>query len=93
MYLCYVFYFYLQLVHEELALQWVVSSGSSRELTVSNAWFFFELMVCFCTFFCSLFWFWAAFTLFLHPLSASSLHLLTKGMTLYQMYKYLPLKF
>lgn len=51
MYLCYVFYFYLQLVHEELALQWVVSSGSSRELTVSNAWFFFELMVCFCTFF------------------------------------------
>ncbi|XP_070194616.1 dedicator of cytokinesis protein 7-like isoform X3 [Littorina saxatilis] len=34
-----------KLVHEELALQWVVSSGSSRELTVSNAWFFFELMV------------------------------------------------
>ena len=32
-------------MHEELALQWVVSSGSSRELTVSNAWFFFELMV------------------------------------------------
>ncbi|XP_076463063.1 dedicator of cytokinesis protein 7-like isoform X1 [Babylonia areolata] len=34
-----------KLVHEELALQWVVSSGSYRELTVSNAWFFFELMV------------------------------------------------
>ena len=34
-----------KLVHEELALQWVVSSGSSRELTVSNAWFFFELMI------------------------------------------------
>ncbi|XP_022240544.1 dedicator of cytokinesis protein 7-like isoform X2 [Limulus polyphemus] len=34
-----------KIVHEELALQWVVSSGSARELALSNAWFFFELMV------------------------------------------------
>ncbi|BFY99508.1 hypothetical protein BsWGS_02548 [Bradybaena similaris] len=34
-----------KLVHEELALQWVVSSGSTRELALNNAWFFFELMV------------------------------------------------
>ncbi|XP_055884538.1 dedicator of cytokinesis protein 7-like isoform X6 [Biomphalaria glabrata] len=34
-----------KLVHEELALQWVVSSGSTRELALKNAWFFFELMV------------------------------------------------
>uniref|UniRef100_A0A4W3I955 Dedicator of cytokinesis 7 n=1 Tax=Callorhinchus milii TaxID=7868 RepID=A0A4W3I955_CALMI len=34
-----------QLLHEELALQWVVSSGSVRESALQQAWFFFELMV------------------------------------------------
>uniref|UniRef100_T1J9Y0 Uncharacterized protein n=1 Tax=Strigamia maritima TaxID=126957 RepID=T1J9Y0_STRMM len=34
-----------KIVHEELALQWVVSSGSAREHALTNAWFFFELMV------------------------------------------------
>lgn len=34
-----------QLVHDELALQWVVSNGSSKELATNNSWFFFELMV------------------------------------------------
>ena len=33
------------MVHEELVLQWVVSSGSTRELALNNAWFFCELMV------------------------------------------------
>jgi len=32
-------------VHEELVLQWVVSNGSTRELALANAWFFFELIV------------------------------------------------
>lgn len=43
-YCCYGCY---QLVHEELAYQWVVccSTKSMREFTYSNAWFFFELMV------------------------------------------------
>ncbi|KAE8748545.1 hypothetical protein FOCC_FOCC004721 [Frankliniella occidentalis] len=35
----------LRLVHEELALQWVVSSGAARELAMANAWFLLELMV------------------------------------------------
>ena len=35
----------LQLIHEELALQWVVSNGPTREKAMSEAWFFFELMV------------------------------------------------
>uniref|UniRef100_A0A4W5PYW0 Dedicator of cytokinesis 7 n=1 Tax=Hucho hucho TaxID=62062 RepID=A0A4W5PYW0_9TELE len=35
----------MQLFHEELALQWVVSSGSVREGALQQAWFFFELMV------------------------------------------------
>uniref|UniRef100_A0A672LSI4 Dedicator of cytokinesis 7 n=1 Tax=Sinocyclocheilus grahami TaxID=75366 RepID=A0A672LSI4_SINGR len=35
----------LYLYHEELALQWVVSSGSVREGALQQAWFFFELMV------------------------------------------------
>uniref|UniRef100_A0A8C9VJQ1 Dedicator of cytokinesis 7 n=1 Tax=Scleropages formosus TaxID=113540 RepID=A0A8C9VJQ1_SCLFO len=35
----------LTLFHEELALQWVVSSGSVREGALQQAWFFFELMV------------------------------------------------
>ncbi|CAB1449299.1 unnamed protein product, partial [Pleuronectes platessa] len=34
-----------KLFHEELALQWVVSSGSVREGALQQAWFFFELMV------------------------------------------------
>uniref|UniRef100_A0A672LV14 Dedicator of cytokinesis 7 n=1 Tax=Sinocyclocheilus grahami TaxID=75366 RepID=A0A672LV14_SINGR len=34
-----------KLYHEELALQWVVSSGSVREGALQQAWFFFELMV------------------------------------------------
>uniref|UniRef100_A0A4W3IFN6 Dedicator of cytokinesis 7 n=1 Tax=Callorhinchus milii TaxID=7868 RepID=A0A4W3IFN6_CALMI len=34
-----------KLLHEELALQWVVSSGSVRESALQQAWFFFELMV------------------------------------------------
>lgn len=33
-----------KLVHEELALQWVVLSGSTRETALANAWFFFEIM-------------------------------------------------
>jgi hypothetical protein len=28
-----------RIVHEELALQWVVSSGPSRELAMTNSWF------------------------------------------------------
>lgn len=35
----------VRLVHEELALQWVVSSGAARELAMANAWFLLELMV------------------------------------------------
>lgn len=35
----------MRLVHEELALQWVVSSGTARELAMANAWFLLELMV------------------------------------------------
>ncbi|KAK1164280.1 hypothetical protein AOXY_G16336 [Acipenser oxyrinchus oxyrinchus] len=34
-----------KLFHEELALQWVVSSGSVREGALQQGWFFFELMV------------------------------------------------
>ncbi|KAF0288827.1 Dedicator of cytokinesis protein 7 [Amphibalanus amphitrite] len=33
-----------KVVHEELALQWVVASGNSRQLAHANPWFFFELM-------------------------------------------------
>jgi len=35
----------LKVVHEELALQWVVSSGSARELAMANSWFLLELIV------------------------------------------------
>lgn len=35
----------LQLLHEELALQWVVSGSAVRELVLQHAWFFFQLMV------------------------------------------------
>ncbi|XP_058891186.1 dedicator of cytokinesis protein 7 isoform X2 [Acipenser ruthenus] len=34
-----------KLFHEELALQWVVSSGTVREGALQQGWFFFELMV------------------------------------------------
>lgn len=34
-----------KIVHEELALQWVVSNGKTRDLALSNGWFFFELMI------------------------------------------------
>ncbi|XP_030062505.1 dedicator of cytokinesis protein 7 isoform X9 [Microcaecilia unicolor] len=34
-----------KLLHEELALQWVVCSGSVREASLQQGWFFFELMV------------------------------------------------
>uniref|UniRef100_M3ZDB1 Dedicator of cytokinesis 6 n=1 Tax=Xiphophorus maculatus TaxID=8083 RepID=M3ZDB1_XIPMA len=33
-----------QLLHEELALQWVVSTSAVREATLQQAWFFFQLM-------------------------------------------------
>ncbi|XP_010898348.2 dedicator of cytokinesis protein 7 isoform X3 [Esox lucius] len=33
-----------QLLHEELALQWVVSSSAVREAALQQAWFFFQLM-------------------------------------------------
>ncbi|XP_006875192.1 PREDICTED: dedicator of cytokinesis protein 6 [Chrysochloris asiatica] len=34
-----------KLLHEELALQWVVSSSNVREAILQHAWFFFQLMV------------------------------------------------
>ncbi|KAK7862685.1 hypothetical protein R5R35_000927 [Gryllus longicercus] len=34
----------LKIVHEELALQWVVSNGSARDHAIANSWFFFELI-------------------------------------------------
>ncbi|XP_023572954.1 dedicator of cytokinesis protein 6 isoform X1 [Octodon degus] len=34
-----------KLLHEELALQWVVSSSTVREAVLQHAWFFFQLMV------------------------------------------------
>ncbi|KAK8766565.1 hypothetical protein V5799_006661 [Amblyomma americanum] len=34
-----------KLVHEELVLQWVVSSGAARELALGNTWFLLELVV------------------------------------------------
>uniref|UniRef100_A0A8C1PIC7 Dedicator of cytokinesis 6 n=1 Tax=Cyprinus carpio TaxID=7962 RepID=A0A8C1PIC7_CYPCA len=33
------------LLHEELALQWVVSTSTVREASLQQAWFFFQLMV------------------------------------------------
>uniref|UniRef100_A0AAQ4RHX2 Dedicator of cytokinesis 6 n=1 Tax=Gasterosteus aculeatus aculeatus TaxID=481459 RepID=A0AAQ4RHX2_GASAC len=33
-----------QLLHEELALQWVVSTSSVREAALQQAWFFFQLL-------------------------------------------------
>ncbi|VDN88384.1 unnamed protein product, partial [Brugia pahangi] len=37
---------FLQMMHEELALQWVISGGAAREMAFLNSWFFLELMVC-----------------------------------------------
>ncbi|XP_006898913.1 PREDICTED: dedicator of cytokinesis protein 6-like [Elephantulus edwardii] len=34
-----------KLLHEELALQWVVSGSTVRETVLQHAWFFFQLMV------------------------------------------------
>ncbi|VDK44685.1 unnamed protein product [Anisakis simplex] len=34
-----------KIMHEELALQWVMSGGAAREMAFLNAWFFLELMV------------------------------------------------
>ncbi|KAL3252390.1 hypothetical protein MRX96_017703 [Rhipicephalus microplus] len=34
-----------KLVHEELVLQWVVSSGAARELALNNTWFLLELVI------------------------------------------------
>ncbi|XP_075527914.1 dedicator of cytokinesis isoform X1 [Dermacentor variabilis] len=34
-----------KLVHEELVLQWVVSSGTARELALNNTWFLLELVI------------------------------------------------
>ncbi|XP_068201997.1 dedicator of cytokinesis protein 7 isoform X2 [Palaemon carinicauda] len=34
-----------KICHEEVALQWVVSSGIGREKALANSWFFFELMI------------------------------------------------
>lgn len=34
-----------KVLHEEIALQCVVSSGSTRELVLTNSWFFFDLII------------------------------------------------
>ena len=34
-----------KLVHEQLALQWSISSGQPREMALNSGWFFLELMV------------------------------------------------
>ncbi|XP_072936330.1 dedicator of cytokinesis protein 7 [Epargyreus clarus] len=34
-----------KILHEELALQWVVASGATRDLAMQNSWTLFELMV------------------------------------------------
>lgn len=34
-----------KIVHQELALQWVVSSGRIKDLSMQNAWFLFELII------------------------------------------------
>lgn len=35
----------IRLLHEEIALHWVVASGTTCELSMSNSWFLFELMI------------------------------------------------
>lgn len=34
-----------KIVHQELALQWVVSSGRTKDLSMQNAWFLFDLIM------------------------------------------------
>ncbi|KAM3718831.1 Dedicator of cytokinesis protein [Dirofilaria immitis] len=34
-----------KVMHEELALQWVISSGAAREMAFLNSWFFLELII------------------------------------------------
>ena len=34
-----------RLLHEEIALHWVVSTGQARELAITHSWFFLELIV------------------------------------------------
>ncbi|KTG32958.1 hypothetical protein cypCar_00008644 [Cyprinus carpio] len=41
----FLYYVSRSLLHEELALQWVVSSSTVREASLQQAWFFFQLMV------------------------------------------------
>lgn len=35
----------IRLLHEEIALHWVVSSGNACEMSMTNSWFLFELMI------------------------------------------------
>lgn len=35
----------VRLLHEEIALHWVVSSGNASELSMTNSWFLFELII------------------------------------------------
>lgn len=35
----------IRLLHEELALHWVVASGKAAEIAMSNSWFVFELVI------------------------------------------------
>ncbi|VDM49940.1 unnamed protein product [Toxocara canis] len=36
---------FIMVMHEELAVQWVMSGGAAREMAFLNSWFFLELMV------------------------------------------------
>lgn len=35
----------IRLLHEEIALHWVVSSGNATEMSMTNSWFLFELII------------------------------------------------
>lgn len=35
----------LRLLHEEIALQWVVSTGNASDLSMTNSWFLFDLII------------------------------------------------
>ncbi|KAG4065416.1 hypothetical protein HA402_002814 [Bradysia odoriphaga] len=35
----------IRLLHEEIALHWVVASGNASELSMTNSWFLFELII------------------------------------------------
>lgn len=35
----------IRLLHEEIALHWVVSSGNASEMSMTNSWLLFELMI------------------------------------------------